>query len=84
MHYQLFKSDFVYYVLFIHIHRSCADHIFSLTSIIRNQKNKLTFMAYIDLEKTFDRIDRLLLYYKLRSLGFVGKMYDSIKSLYSS
>ncbi len=41
-------------------------------------------MAYVDLEKAFDRIDRTLLYYKLRSLGFGGQMYDPIKSLYSS
>ncbi len=41
-------------------------------------------MAYVDLEKAFDRINRTLLYYKLRSLGFGNKMYKSIKSLYSS
>ncbi len=50
-----------------------------LTSIIRNRKNEKklpTFVAYIDLEKAFDRIDRTFLYYKLRSRGFGGKMYD--------
>ncbi len=62
--------------------RTCANHIFSLTSIIRNRKKirkKLPiFMAYVD------HIDRTLSYYKLRSLGFLSKHYDSIKSLYFS
>ena len=65
--------------------RSCADHVFSLTSVIRNRKNKKlpTFVAYVDLEKAFDRVDRTLLFYKLRQMGIGGKLYESIKTLYS-
>jgi hypothetical protein len=66
--------------------RSCADHIFSLTSVIRNRNNKKisTYVAFVDLEKAFDRVDRNLLFFKLRSLGFGGKFYNTIKSIYSS
>ena len=40
-------------------HRSCLDHIFSLTSIIRCRKaqKKPTFVAFVDMEKAFDRVD---------------------------
>ena len=64
--------------------RSCTDHVYTLTSIIRNRKqNKQpTFVAFVDLEKAFDRVDRNLLFFKLRSLGFGGKLYQAIKSIY--
>ena len=47
--------------------RSCSDHLFTLTSIIRNHisQNKSTFCAFIDMEKAFDCLDRNLLYYRL-------------------
>ncbi len=66
--------------------RSCADHLFSLTSVIRNRKNKKlsTFVSFVDLEKAFDRVNRNLLFYKLRSMGFGGKLYNIIKGIYSS
>ena len=65
-------------------HRSCIDHLFTLTSIIRNRKNHRlpTFVAFVDLEKAFDRVDRKLLFYKLRMLGFGGKLYQAVKSIY--
>ena len=66
--------------------RSCQDHIFTLTSIIRNRKNKglSTFAAFIDFRKAFDSIDRELLFYKLISCGIEGKMYKAIQSLYKN
>ena len=41
--------------------RSCQDHIFSLTSIIRNRlaDNKPTFAAFVDMQKAFDWVDCL-------------------------
>ncbi len=55
--------------------RSCEDHVFVLSSIIRQRKAKLlpTYIAFIDMEKAFDCVDRNLLLYKLLSLGVGGK-----------
>ena len=66
--------------------RSCDDHIYSLTTVIRNRQTKKlpTFVAFVDLEKAFDRVDRQLLFYKLRSMGLGGKLYQSIKGIYAN
>jgi hypothetical protein len=39
---------------------SCSEHIFSLSTILRNRKsqNKSTSLAFLDAEKAFDSIDR--------------------------
>ena len=65
--------------------RSCQEHLFSLTSIIRNRKGngQPTFVAFIDLEKAFDCIDRTLLLYRLLCYNIDGKVYKLIKSLYT-
>ncbi len=66
--------------------RSCVDHLFSLTSIIRNRlANRCpTFCAFIDMEKAFDWVDRDLLLYRLSLYQINGKIYKSIKMLYTS
>ena len=65
--------------------RSCIDHIFTLTSIIRNRKAKRlpTYVAYIEFEKAFDRVDRNLLVHKLLSLGINGRIIESLKCIYN-
>ena len=65
--------------------RSCEDHLFSLSSIIRNRKREKlpTFVAFVDFEKAFDRVDRNLLFYKLKFMGFDGKILNMIKTIYS-
>ena len=40
--------------------RSCEDHLFSLSSIIRNGKRE-KLPTFVDFEKAFDRVDRNLL-----------------------
>ena len=64
--------------------RSCLDHIFTLTSVIRYRKaeKKSTFIAYVDMEKAFDRINRDMLFYKLISHGIGGKMYRCLQNIY--
>jgi len=62
--------------------RSCEDHVFTLNSIIKN--NKQVFTAYIDLRRCFDYIDRDMLLYKLLLNKIDGKLYNSIKNIYSS
>ncbi len=66
--------------------RSCLEHIFTLHSIIKNRKNesKDTFTAFIDYTKCFDLIDRNMLYYKLVQYGVDGKMYRTLKKMYSN
>jgi hypothetical protein len=63
--------------------RSCLDHIFALSSIIRNRSEaKLpTFCCYIDMSKAFDSVNRDCLLYKLQFNGIRGKMYSAIKSV---
>ncbi len=66
--------------------RSCEEHIFTLTSIIRNRKSKglNTFAGYVDMEKAFDKVDRTLLLYVLLDKGINGNMYSAIKSMYEN
>ena len=65
--------------------RSCEDHIFVLTSIIRNRltMGKDTFCAFVDMQKAFDWVDRDLLFYKLLKYNIRGNIYKCIKALYS-
>jgi hypothetical protein len=65
--------------------RSCEDHLFTLSSIIRNRKHERlpTYVAFVDFEKAFDRVDRNMLFFKLKSMGFDGKIRRMIKSIYS-
>ena len=65
--------------------RSCTEHIFSLTSIIRNRKSQKlsTFICFIDFEKAFDRVDRQLLFYKLLKIGVKGKLFNVLENIYA-
>ena len=51
---------------------------------MRNRKlnRKSTFVCFIDAKKTFDCVNRGLLWYKLLQLGINGKFLDALKSLY--
>ncbi|VDI30743.1 Hypothetical predicted protein [Mytilus galloprovincialis] len=40
-------------------HRSCEDHVFSLSSVIRNNANVIA--TFVDLKKAFDFVDRDML-----------------------
>ena len=64
--------------------RGCVDHLYSFSSIVQNRKlcKKPTFACFIDARKAFDRVNRDCLWFKLRSLGIHGNLYNSIKSLY--
>ena len=65
--------------------RSCTDHIYCLSSIIRNinADNLSTYCAFIDMRKAFDWVTRDLLLYKLMSqFELYRKLYDAMKSIY--
>ena len=66
--------------------RSCADHVFTLSSIVQNrlQEGKATFAAFLDLKKAFDYVNRELLQYKLLLSKIDGQMYKAIKALYNN
>lgn len=66
--------------------RACIDHLFVLSSIVRAriEKNKSTFVCFVDFKKAFDCVNRELMEFKLLSSGIGGKLYNGIKSLYSS
>ena len=66
--------------------RSCEEHLFTLTSILRNRISKKlsTYVAFIDLEKAFDRIDRTLLLYRLLCYNIDCKIYHLIKRMYTN
>ncbi len=66
--------------------RSCLEHIYTLYTVIKNRKNEYndTFVAFIDFSKCFDLIDRDMLYFKLIENGIDGKMYFTLKKMYSN
>ena len=63
--------------------RSCEDHIFSLSNIIKGKVNINTsiYCAFIELEKAFDWVNRDLLLYNLVRYNIDEKFYFAIKSL---
>ena len=65
--------------------RSCEEHIYTLTSIVRNRlgMGQATFAAFIDFQKAFDWVNRDILLNKLREYGITGKIFTSIKNLYT-
>ena len=66
--------------------RACIDHIFVLTTIIRNRKAQglSTFAAFVDMKKAFDWVNRDLLFYKLLNYGINGNFYNAIKNMYQN
>ncbi len=46
--------------------------------------SKDTFVAYIDFMKCFDLIDRNMLFYKLTEYGIDGKLYRTLKMMYTN
>lgn len=67
--------------------RSCQDHVYVLSSIIRNRKSegKDTFCAFVDFKKAFDWVPRDLLLYKLSSSFHVhGRLFNTLSTIYES
>ena len=66
--------------------RSCLEHIYTLYTVIKNRKNMSqdTYVAFIDFSKCFDLIDRDMLYFKLIETGIDGRMYFTLKCMYSN
>ena len=65
--------------------RMGADNSFILDTILWKQKSlrKKTHMAFIDLTKAYDMVDRSILWNKMKGFGFGGDFLSSLKSIYS-
>ena len=67
--------------------RSCQDHIYVLSSLIRNRKTQGndTFCAFIDFKKAFDWVSRDLLLYKLSTIFNIhGRLFSTLSTIYES
>merc|ERR1711895_129466 len=64
--------------------RSCADQIFVVRQLCEKlkEKRKLVYMAFMDLEKAYDRVDREALWQVLRIYGIGGRVLRGIMSFY--
>ena len=67
--------------------RSCQDHIYTLSSIIKNRKSEGndTYCAFVDFKKAFDWVPRDLLLYKLAtSFDVHGRLFNSLSTIFES
>ncbi len=64
--------------------RSCEDHIFTHTSLLRNRmtESKDTFCAFIEMQKAFVWVDQDLLFYRLLKYNITENIYYCFKALY--
>jgi len=66
------------------IGRSCIDNVFIIKQVVekRREFNLETHMAFLDLEKAFDRVNRNQLWQILNRRGIPYHLIEVIKSLY--
>ena len=65
---------------------STLDNLFALYGLIDilRFRNKRLYCAFLDLEKAFDKIDRILLWEKLINTGIDGKIFRVIMNMYNN
>ena len=66
--------------------RSCNQHIFTLIELcekVRNESNHGAFVFFLDLKKCFDRVNRKILYRRMREAKINKKTVDIIKYMNS-
>ena len=64
--------------------RGCYDKIFVVKQIVEKtiEKNKNTYMAFVDLEKAYDNMSREKLWKMLDKYGINGMLLRAIQALY--
>ena len=64
--------------------RGCNDQIFAVKQIVEKtiEKDKKTYMAFVDLEKAYDSVSREKLWKVLDEYGVKGKLLRAIQALY--
>ena len=65
--------------------RMGADNAFILNTILwkARDQNKKVHMAFFDISKAYDTVDRDLLWRRMAALGFGGQFLGTLKSIYS-
>ena len=64
--------------------RGCVDQIYVMKQMSEKywERNKSLYVAYMDLEKAYDRVDREAMWQVLGMYGINGSLLNCIKSLY--
>ena len=64
--------------------RGCTDQIFIVRQICEKYlgKGKDVYLAFLDLEKAYDSVDRDAMWNVLRLNGIGGRLLQGVKSLY--
>ena len=68
---------------FLKGHRT-ADHVLLIDTIIHeivHNHRKRLFVAFVDLEKAYDRVNRKFMVYKLKRKGLSGKFLKIIEAM---
>jgi hypothetical protein len=65
--------------------RRCEDHIFTLKGIctIRKTKKQKTYLAFLDVSKAFDTVNRHMLFLHMWDQGIQGKAWNLVRMLYA-
>lgn len=65
--------------------RSCLDHIFSVSTILRNRlsNKKDTFTCFVDFAKAFDSVNHKILWSILQANGLHGNIFITIQNMYN-
>ena len=65
---------------------STIDHIFTLYGLVQKhlQRHTKFYVAFVDLKKAFDTVNRNALWAVLRKAGVNGKLYRALKGIYAS
>jgi hypothetical protein len=63
--------------------RSTVDQIFILTECIINRRPRPTYVAFIDIQKAYDRVWRNGLWKKLLKAGIKGKLWRILRNIYA-
>ena len=64
--------------------RGCVDQVFVMKQMSEKfvDKNKSLYVAYMDLEKAYDRVDREAMWRVLSMYGINGQLLKAVQSLY--
>ena len=64
--------------------RGCVDQVFVMKQMSEKfvVKNKCLYVAYMDLEKAYDRVDRDAMWRVLDMYGINGQLLKAVQSLY--